>query len=74
MIDTITKITLTVMIALHKRELNLYESVLSREVNCRGCIHSDKGTPAKCKKYDMIAPPEVLEAGCDEWQFDAIPF
>ena len=74
MIDHVTKTSLPAMIQLHERELLNYQRVLAHEVNCRGCIHSDKGTPSKCRKWNMIAPPEVQAAGCDDWEFDCVPF
>jgi len=74
MIDNVTKITLPAMIALHENELRQYQRVISNEVNCRGCRHSDKGTPAKCRKWNMIAPEDVQKAGCDDWVYDDIPF
>jgi hypothetical protein len=74
MIDTINKITLHAMIKLHSDELLQYQRVLGHEVNCRGCRWSDKGTPARCRKWDMIAPPEVQSAGCDDWVYDEVPF
>lgn len=74
MIDNITKITLPAMIALHSEELLQYQRVLAHEVNCRGCRHSDKGTPSVCRKWNMQPPPEVQSAGCDEWIYDEVPF
>ncbi|RTL34289.1 MAG: hypothetical protein EKK53_26740 [Burkholderiales bacterium] len=38
---------------------------------CDTCAH---GGGAHCKKYDMVPPPEVKRIGCEEYEFDNIPF
>jgi hypothetical protein len=74
MIETITKTTLHAMLEMHRTELRLYEQVLKSGVNCRECVHSDKGTPSSCRRWGLIPPPDVQAVGCDEWQYDHIPF
>ena len=39
---------------------------------CGNCIHLQ--TAMRCRLADAVPPPEVIESGCEAWEFDDIPF
>lgn len=42
---------------------------------CRTCLMGGvSGGVLHCSKWDATPPPEVIERGCDEWQYDDVPF
>jgi hypothetical protein len=41
------------------------------KVACKSCQHFD-GT--RCLQFGEAPPPEVIQAGCDDWEFDGVPF
>lgn len=41
------------------------------ETSCLQCNHYMAG---KCVKFDATPPAEFLKAGCEEWEWDGIPF
>ena len=44
-------------------------------VGCDSCeyaaVHAQQ---MLCRKFDAVPPPEVRQAGCDEWVYDQVPF
>jgi hypothetical protein len=49
----------------------IFESLPTKK-SCKNCEHFDTG---KCKISDYAAPPpHVIEAGCESWQWDGLPF
>ena len=70
----VNRAELALSISIFQGLLNDVLRIQERDLNCRGCVHSDKSTPAKCEKFQMVPPPEVQAAGCDDWVWDEIPF
>lgn len=40
-------------------------------VCCKTCSQYSGTT---CKRYGEMPPAEVVAQGCDEWEFDGVPF
>jgi hypothetical protein len=62
-----TRVELDVQRTALRRMLNTLDAV---KVECRTCI---AWAGATCEKYGP-PPADVVSVGCDEWQFDDIPF
>lgn len=60
---------LTDMILNHKNALAQFEAV---STGCRDCAWVEKDTPV-CRKHGPI-PDDFIEQGCDEWDWDDVPF
>lgn len=39
--------------------------------SCVNCVHSEG---VHCTKFEAVPPNDVQAAGCDEWQWDGVPF
>ena len=60
-------------------ELNLKKEALSRmlqqlediETSCYLCDHFKSG---RCLKFDATPPDDFLKAGCEDWEWNGIPF
>ena len=39
---------------------------------CANCVHLQTGM--RCRLAGAVPPPEVIESGCEAWEFDDIPF
>ena len=63
-----TLIEIRAMKDLFKRELTRLESI---SIKCQSC---ENYTDRKCQKWEMVPPDEVLNVGCDSWEYDWIPF
>lgn len=61
-------IELKVMRDLHQRELARLDAV---KVSCVTC---EEWRNQRCSKYEMVPPAEVKVEGCENWQWDCIPF
>lgn len=44
------------------------------KAGCLGCDFFRDNDPGMCTKHKAIPPEEVVAAGCDDWQYDGIPF
>lgn len=63
------KVDIIKRIAELKEELGMLESI---NTGCQRCISFDRGG---CRLAAGHLPPqEVLEAGCNEWVWDEVPF
>lgn len=51
-----------------RRELEMLEKV---KTDCTRCSHNDQH--GACRKWGPI-PQEFMAVGCDEWEFDEVPF
>lgn len=40
--------------------------------SCNTCIHFESGK--RCTKFDQVVPADFQEKGCDEWEFDGVPW
>jgi hypothetical protein len=38
------------------------------------CLSCKAWKPSRCTKFDAVPPVDVQKTGCDEWEFDNIPF
>lgn len=38
---------------------------------CNNCIHFEGGI---CLMWELKPPSDVVATGCDDWEFDCIPF
>jgi hypothetical protein len=57
---------------MQKEALNqMLERLSAITVSCRTC---EQFSGVRCLKYDSIPPAEVVAVGCDEWEFDGVPF
>ena len=52
-----------------KRELAFFEQ-LETEMNCTRCVIFAEG---QCKKYGAV-PAEFMAVGCEEFEWDDVPF
>lgn len=60
-------------------ELNIKKEALTAmlerlneiETSCFQCDHFMAG---KCKKFEATPPADFLKAGCEEWEWNGIPF
>lgn len=39
--------------------------------SCRNCVHVEG---VHCTKFEAVPPPDVAAVGCDEWEWDQVPF
>lgn len=53
---------------LFRRELKRLDDI---ETNCHQCDHFMQG---KCLKFDAKPPPEFVAKGCEQWEWNGIPF
>lgn len=53
-----------------EKELTFHKSLLS--IGCANCLHIE-GTRT-CMKWELIVPDDYFKKGCDDWEFDNIPF
>jgi len=53
-----------------QREMDFWRGVLA-DKRCGNCTHYDFGM---CKKYDATPPEGDKQPGCDDWDWDQIPF
>lgn len=65
------KAELKIRVELHDRELSRLRSI---KVHCQSCEHYCFTTLPRCRKFEVTIPPEVVPVGCDEWNYDFIPF
>lgn len=56
-------------IELYRRELKMLEAI---KISCANCIFSRNSK--WCDKFNAEPPAEVWAAGCDEYEYDEIPF
>ena len=40
-------------------------------VNCRSC---SAWKVSRCTKFDQVPPTDVQQVGCDDWNWDEVPF
>lgn len=38
---------------------------------CGNCVHAEG---VHCTKFEAVPPPDVAAVGCDEWEWDQVPF
>ncbi len=65
-----TKQELKIKIALFSRELNDLNRI---QIRCNTCEHF-LDRIKRCEKHQACPPDEVINAGCDDWVYDLIPF
>lgn len=59
--------------ALDRAQLLL--SIAAKPRTCRTCLMGDvSGSALHCSKWHATPPPEVIERGCEEWEYDDVPF
>jgi hypothetical protein len=63
-------VEIQVKINVARREMEYWEGILKTK-NCMDCQEFQQNL---CHKYNAEPPPEVKEVGCDEWNWDCIPF
>lgn len=51
----------------------LEEIERSSALGCSSCNHFASST-SFCTKHKAVVPAEFVTQGCDEWQYDDIPF
>lgn len=51
-------------------EAQMWSDILEKK-SCLDCTHWQQGV---CQKWNADPPPEVKKTGCDEWNWDEIPF
>ena len=64
-----TKATLQQRIETLQKELEFHQGI---KTNCSSCEHSDG--LGFCLMWDCEVPDDVANIGCDDWEFDNIPF
>jgi hypothetical protein len=40
-------------------------------IHCRSCASWQE---EHCTRFDAVPPPDVVQAGCEEWEWDRVPF
>lgn len=55
-------------VELYRRELRLLENI---RITCNTCSQNASGW---CNRFAAAPPEDVIKAGCDEWEWDGIPF
>ena len=75
-LSAITKPELRAMLALHRNLLKQLENIEATDVNCRRCIHGGEAVRGRdlCGKWKTTPPEDVQKVGCDDWEWDCIPF
>lgn len=63
-----TRAEIQAKIDLFRRELKTLEAI---KISCANCDHFATG---QCKKFQAVPPAEVQAVGCDEYEYDEIPF
>lgn len=63
-------VEIQVKIGLARREMEYWEGILKGK-KCSDCQDFQQGV---CAKYNAEPPAEVQATGCDEWNWDQIPF
>lgn len=53
-----------------QREMDFWRGVLA-DKRCGNCEHYQQDV---CVKYQAAPPGKAREPGCDDWDWDAIPF
>lgn len=51
-------------------EAQMWSDILEKK-SCQDCTHWQQSV---CQKWNAEPPPEVVKTGCDEWNWDEIPF
>ena len=64
---------IAVKINVLRRELQWHEDLLKNK-SCADCMHMDPAGWCQLSVGFQRPPPEVQEAGCQEWAWDCIPF
>ena len=57
-----------------KEKRNELEAIDNIDRHCWSCSHLDRKGPPECRKFNATPPREFLNAGCDEWILEYIPF
>jgi len=63
------KDTLQNRINLLQQELEYHQNI---KTNCSTCEHS-QGV-GFCLMWDCSVPDDVIQVGCNDWEFDNVPF
>lgn len=62
------RVEIQAKIEVFRRELRMLESI---KMNCGNCQHF---VQSMCRKFDAVPPAEVQSFGCEEYEYDEIPF
>lgn len=62
-----TRNDLTDRIGFARRDLDFLTQI---KTNCTTCDDYDKGT---CKRFGPV-PADFVQQGCDDWNYDDVPF
>lgn len=62
------KFEIEAKLELFRREVRFLEAI---KTNCQECQFYQQST---CNKFNAQPPTEVLAVGCDEFEWDEIPF
>lgn len=63
-------VEIEVKIGLARREMEYWQGILKNKV-CGECENFQQGN---CLKFNARPPEGFKQPGCDEWQWDCIPF
>lgn len=63
-----TRIEIQTKIELFRRELRTLEAI---KIHCGNCEHF---AYSQCQKFQAVPPADVQAVGCDEYEYDEIPF
>ena len=74
--SAINKTELRLLTALHEDQLRQLRGIVEADVNCRRCVHGGTARPGVelCDKWKTTPPEDVQKVGCDDWEWDSIPF
>lgn len=51
-------------------EAQIWSDILEKK-SCMDCTNYQQNV---CEKFNAAPPPDVVKVGCDEWNWDEIPF
>lgn len=71
-IGAINRAELRVLTQVHRNALIELEQI-AKKPGCNGCRFFNQRT-ADCGQWNTVVPPSEQAAGCDNWEFDEIPF
>lgn len=63
------RIEIQAKIEVFRRELRALEAI---KISCGTCIHTSR--TGWCDKFKASPPDDVRAVGCDEYEYDNIPF
>jgi hypothetical protein len=68
--DSVKQLEIEVKISIARREMEYWQGILSRK-SCKNC---EFYSMPECMKHEANPPPDVVPVGCDDYEYDGVPF